>query len=364
MKAKLIIFFKLFSKNIIFLKLLSCFFFLIFMLLKLKKIKIGVIGLEHSINIGNNLLKYAMSIILSNLGFDPYIVGMRYHNQDISFIQSITKLRLINNSFSEIKENDYDILMVNSDQTWRKWGNRYKYFHDIAFLRFAKKWNKIKIVYGASLGKNVWNYNKYDEKIAKSLLKNFNGISVREKGSIHLIKEHLGITPYFVLDPTLLIDKQYYLNLIKNYKPKICINESYIFVYTVSKFKKLKSFLDKIKKINKYKIYWVKYNVKDFLYGIYYSKAIITNSFHGTLFSIILNKPFITFLYENTGKERFNSLTDIFDIENRLFEINSNPKISLLEEPLNLKMNKFYSFKNQSINFLIKNLKSSKNILL
>ena len=348
MKAKLIIFYKLLLKNIIFLKILSCFIFFIFMLL----------------NIGNNLLKYAMSIILSKLGFDPYIVGMRYHNQDISFIQSMTKLRLINNSFSEIKENDYDILMVNSDQTWRKWANRHKYFYDIAFLRFAEKWNKIKIVYGASLGKNVWNYNKYDEKIAKSLLKDFNGISVREKGSIHLIKEHLGITPYFVLDPTLLIDKQYYLNLIKNYKPKNTINESYIFVYTVAKFKKLKSFLEKIKKINKYKIYWVKSNIKDFLYGIYYSKAIITNSFHGTLFSIIFNKPFITFLYENTGKERFNSLKDIFDIGNRLFEINSNPKISLLEEPLNLKMNKFYSFKNKSIKFLIKNLKSSKNILL
>ena len=363
MKDKVSNFYQFYLKKIIYFKIISgCFVFLIF-ILYFKKKKVGVIGLEHSINIGNNLLKYSMSIILSNLGFDPYIVGMRYHNQNISFIQNIIKLRLINNSFSEIKENDYDILMVNSDQTWRKWSNNYKYFYDIAFLKFAEKWKKVKFVYGASLGKNVWNYNKYDEKIARSLLKDFNGISVREKGAINLIKKHLGITPYFVLDPTLLIDKQYYLNLIKNYKPKTFINDSYIFVYTVANYKNLKSFIDKINKNYKYKIYWVKSNIKDFIYGIYYSKAIITNSFHGTLFSIIFKKPFITFLNENTGKERFNSLKEIFDIGNRLYDINTIPKISLLEEPLNLDMNIFYSLKKKSISFLKKNLKSTKSIL-
>ena len=128
--------------------------------------------------IGNNLLKYAMHIILSKLGFDPYIIGMRFHNQNISFIKSVTNLRIIKNSFSEIKENDYDILMVNSDQTWRKWNKDYKYFYDIAFLKFAEKWNKIKFVYGASLGRNVWQYNKSDEEIAKYLLKDFKSISV------------------------------------------------------------------------------------------------------------------------------------------------------------------------------------------
>ena len=59
--------------------------------------------------------------------------------------------------------------MVNSDQTWRKWSNEYKYFYDLAFLKFAEKWNKPKFVYGASLGINIWNYNKSDEEIAKSL---------------------------------------------------------------------------------------------------------------------------------------------------------------------------------------------------
>ena len=151
-------------------KIISGFIFFILILLKFPKKKVGVIGLEHSINIGNNLLKYAMHILLSKFGFTPFIIGMRYYNQSISFIQNVTNLILINNSFSELKENDYDILMVNSDQTWRKWSNEYKYFYDIAFLKFAEKWDKIKFVYGASLGTNIWGYNKSDEEIAICLI--------------------------------------------------------------------------------------------------------------------------------------------------------------------------------------------------
>ena len=119
-----------------------------------------------------------MFIQLTKMGYDPYIVGMRFFNHNISFIQNTIKLRLINNSFSEIKKNDYDILMVNSDQTWRKWSNEYKYFYDIAFLKFAEKWDIPKFVYGASLGRNICEYNESDKEIAKLLIKNFSGISV------------------------------------------------------------------------------------------------------------------------------------------------------------------------------------------
>ena len=99
--------------------------------------------------------------------------------------------------------------MVNSDQTWRKWN---EYFYDIAFLKFADNWEKPKFVYGASLGTNNWEYNKEDEKISKRLLKNFTGISVREKGAITLIYNNLRIKPMFVLDPTLLFFKYFFKN--------------------------------------------------------------------------------------------------------------------------------------------------------
>ena len=75
----------------------------------IKKKSIGVIGLEHSKNVGNNLLKFAMFIKLSELGYSPYIVGKKYYNNDISFINNTINIRLIKN-FSEINENDFDIL--------------------------------------------------------------------------------------------------------------------------------------------------------------------------------------------------------------------------------------------------------------
>ena len=145
--------------------------------------------------------------------------------------------------------------------------------------------------------------------------------------------------------------------------PKIQLKDKYIFIYTVALSNKVNFFINQINTIYKYKIFWVKENIRDFIYGIYYSKAIITDSFHGTIFSIIFNKPFIAFLNEGTGVERFISLKGIFDIGNRLYDIQSNktiPNISLLEKPLNLNMKIYHSLKRKSIKYLKKNLKGSR----
>ena len=202
--------------------------------LKKNRKKIGVIGLGHSHNIGNNLVKFAIFIKLSELGYSPYIVEIiRCKNHNISFMSKTVNIKLIEN-FSEIKEDDFDILMVNSDQTWRRSNS---YFYDIAFLKFAENWKIPKFIYGASSGTDNWNFSKKDEQVAKHLLSNFNGISVREKSLVKLIENHLGFKAQFVLDPTLLINKNYYLNLIKDYKSNIIEqlnNDNFIFAYILN----------------------------------------------------------------------------------------------------------------------------------
>ena len=310
---------KKFKKNISLFKYIKFIFLYVFINFIIKEImhkkRVGIIGLEHSSNIGNNLLKYAIYIKLSELGYIPYIIGRKISkNHNLSFIFTKIKYRLINKSFNEIKKNDYDILMVNSDQTWRNWHNKNiskdPFFYDVAFLKFAKKWKLTKFVYGASLGLDYWKFNKSHDRIAKYLLKNFSGISVREKGSICLIKKHLGYKAEFVLDPTLLINKKYYLNLIKNYTNDIIIDNNYIIVYTITNSSYIKRYIKKIKKIYNYKIYFLtlklKNIIKKFIYGISKCKGVITDSYHGTIFSIIFNKPFISFIFENNGRERFN----------------------------------------------------------
>ena len=328
--------------------------------LKFTKKRIGIIGLEHSQNVGNNLLKFAISIKLTELGYDPYIVGKQYKKHNISFINSTTKIRLIKN-FSEIKENEFDLLMVNSDQTWRKYNSD---FYDIAFLKFAEKWKKTKFIYGASLGFNDWKLNRTDEVIAKTLLVRFAGLSVREITSIDLIEKHLGFKAQFVLDPTLLINKKYYENLIKDYKSDIVDQQNnncnYIFVYILSNRKRYIKYLKYIKSILGLKIViltiYTKNQVKEFLYGIINSEAVLTDSYHGTIFSIIFNKPFISFSKLGKRESRFNSLNKVFNIQDRIFKYNTNPPIYLLKQPLILNHTKLNILKQESINYLTKSL--------
>ena len=266
-----------------------------FLCLEYKNIKkkIGVIGLDHSQNVGNNLLKYAIFIKLKELGFYPYIIGRRFENHDISFIKNTINIRLIKN-FSEINEKDYDFLMVNSDQTWRKWDDS---FYDIAFLKFAEKWKIHKFIYGTSLGYEEWKFSKEDEETAKCLLKNFTGISVRENCSVPLIKKFLGFEAQYVLDPTFLIDKNIYLDLIKDYKSEIIKeinNEEFIFAYIIIRSNNIENYLKMASKQMNLKIFYInifhKNQVKEFLYGLTRCKAVITDSFHGTVFSLIFNK--------------------------------------------------------------------------
>ena len=218
-------------------------------------------------------------------------------------------IRIIKKSYREINRNDYDKLMVDSDQVWRH-GNLFCL--DIGFLNFSHNWNITKFIYGASLGTEIWKYKRNENLVLKELLKKFTGVSVREKGTIKLVEKHLNITPILVVDPTLLIDKQYYLDLIKDYKNEFYSNDSYIFIYKLGKMPQMELFIKKSVKKLKYKLYrciiFDKNYLKRFIYAIYNCKAVITNSFHGILFSIIFKKPFVAFNPKNRGNDRFITL--------------------------------------------------------
>ena len=319
-----------------------------------RKLRVGVIGLDHHKNVGNNLVKYAIFVKLKELGVDPYIIGYN-SKRGVKFITEKTNLISIVN-FNELKETDYDILMVNSDQTWHYWNQR---FYDIAFLKFAYKWTIPKFVYGASIGTDYWSFSKTAEKNAKIFLKNFTGISVREKGTVKYVKHFLKINATFVLDPTMLIDKKYYLDIINNYKKGIK-NQDYVFTYKLTSLYNMERFINITKKELKYKILDINLNdvdyIEKFLYGIYHCKAVITNSFHGVLFSILFNKPFAAFSNGKRLDERFNTLIELFGIQDRFFGKFERPTLDILNTPLNLNYTNINYYRNISLNYLKKNL--------
>ena len=305
-----------------------------------------------------------MYIKLFELGYKPYIVTTNHKNVNISFINTTTNIINIKN-YSDIKESDFDILVVNSDQTWRKWD---QYFYDCGFLKFAQNWNKLKFVYGASLGFDFWSFNRKDEEIIGKLIRNFSEISVREKGSIELIQNHFGIKPKLVLDPTLIINKNYYLKLIKDYRSNINETTNYIFVYKISHSNKtMHSFIQKAKEILNYTIYNYRMDnkslVEDFIYHIKKSKAVITNSFHCTIFSIIFKKPFITFNFKSNGFERIKSLSELLGFKNRIVETDEEfQKISLLTIIPKINYKILNKQRVESLNYISRNLKLFKKI--
>ena len=299
-----------------------------------------------------------MHIKLTELGYKPYIVTTNHKKVNITFLNQTTNMVIVQN-YSDIKKDDFDILLVNSDQTWRKWDI---YFYDCGFLKFAENWNKLKFVYGASLGFDYWNFNKTEEEIIEPLIKKFSETSVREQGSIKLIEQHFGISPKLVLDPTLIIAKKYYLNLIKGYKTKLINNGNYLFSYNVYRIdNETKSFIDEARNRFNYDVYYyVNSNyssIEDFLYYLKNSKAVITNSLHCTIFSVIFQKSFVTFNYNYTGMERIKSFSELLGLENRIIYENQKPDVNLLNIIPKINYHILYKKRKESNDYILRNLK-------
>ena len=121
--------------------------------------------------------------------------------------------------------------------------------------------------------------------------------------------------------------------------------------------------IKKVKKKFKYNIItpnsFKKNYVEDFIFSINISRAVITDSFHGTIFSIIFNKSFISYINSRRGRGRFTSLIEIFNLKNRIVfpkKNNLNVDINLLNKPLNINQTLLNLLKKKSIDYLIKNL--------
>ena len=325
------------------------------------KKRIGVVGISNSINIGNNLVKYGMYIKLKEFGLEPVIIAKNKRNSNSYFIEKYTKFKEIKYSFNELKEKDFDILMVNSDQTWSY--SDYKNLFNYGLLKFARNWAIPKFIYGASLGKELWMKERSKKEYAKLLLKDFTGISFREKETIRLVERYLNIKSELVIDPSFLIEKHYYINLIKDYKRDFNFSKKYLFVYQLDKDENLIKVIKNVKKEYNFNIYNVslddidpKYYVEDFIFGINASEAIITDSYHATLFSIMFDKPFISYINFGRGILRFKNLKECFHLDNRIIEKGNYINISLLLEPLNINRTYLNELRNSSLNYLKKNL--------
>ena len=245
---------------------------------------------------------------------------------------------------------DFDAVIVGSDQTWRP-----KYSPCITnyFLDFLSNNDQIKkLAYASSFGTSEWEFDEKQTKQCRELITKFDAISVRESAGIQLCRKYLRTEAQLVLDPTLLLERQDYIDLIKNKLGSLESSTQGVFNYIlddneakVEVVNQVANYLDTLSFrkqpnktlpiTNKKDLLDCKYPaIEDWLNSFYIADFVVTDSFHGTVLSIIFEKPFITIVNKDRGAARFESLLRLLGLEDRMFYDVANIDTSMVEDSI------------------------------
>lgn len=302
--------------------------------------KVGIITVHDSMNFGSILQAFGLKTILEDMGHDVSFIKTR-SREDLKkvftggakgirrniFNRKKYKLFLKDiNAFKEIDLDDVktnpdslDAIVIGSDELWNVnqpiFRNEYFYGIDINV--------KKKITYAISNGgatyEKLMEYPNLIEGIKK-----LDKIFIRDELTMENVTKITGEIPEFTCDPTFLVDissfKKEYINPIKS---------KYILIYAYFYSNKQREYICKYAKENNYKIVSVglycsfadkNINCSAFEFSemICGAEAVITATFHGTIFSILNKKKFITF----TGKEKAKDVLKKTGLLNAMFDEN------------------------------------------
>ena len=338
--------------------------------------KIGTMTFHHSYNYGSVLQAYALQNKLIEMYPDSRIEIVDYYPPNIREIQSLfVKNHSIRNvlrniialkyyplvtkrkdSFEEFLKKDlrisdkkyyegniaemgdeYDILIAGSDQIWNT--NTKDFSVDYFFYGVKKS---VKIAYAPSVGNGTFMLPR-DQKV-QDALSDFQAVSVREYSGAKKIEKFMGMKKVPVLiDPFLLLKKEQYEKICAKRK----IDEEYIFFYSITMRPEVLHCAKEIAKKLKLKLITMYSGVGtlrafrngvsvasevapgDFLSYIKNASLVLTDSFHGTAFSVIYNKEFYSFCSEDLDKRdvRINTLLSALGLENRIVNTTNGPDI-------------------------------------
>ena len=329
--------------------------------------RIGVLTLPLHTNYGGILQAYALQRVLQDMGHDvvlldsypqcpkmfPFLVQLAFYIKRFAFkvflrrktitvfyekqqirqyplkehIRQFYRRNIRHEDFDYINpkiSQDFDALIVGSDQVWRP-----MYSPDIfnAYLSFAKDWVNVKrIAYATSFGTAEWEYSKEQPAECYRLVQMFDAVSVREESGVTLCKEHFSIDASWVLDPTLLVDTRHYMEHIAkvdaDYPLPMC------FGYILDASEEKNAILYRIATTQGFQMSSFQNvddpdnsaapSVESWLKAFHDAEYVFTDSFHGCVFSILFNKPFVVYGNKERGMARFHSLLSMFGLEDRL----------------------------------------------
>ncbi len=209
---------------------------------------------------------------------------------------------------SLIKKYSLNAIIVGSDQVWRP---KYNGSIEDMFLKFTVGYSIKRIAYAASFGTSRWEFQDGKKtEICKKLLKRFNAISVRETSAIPLVSK-LGMPAVKVLDPTMLLGMEGFESIIRPYEKKP--TDKYIAAYVLDNSLPTITMIQDLGRKKGMSVIFFKENETDMGPGewidvIKSCECVVTDSFHGTVFSILCHKPFTTIINADRGAERFYDL--------------------------------------------------------
>lgn len=324
--------------------------------------RIGILTVPFNNNYGGMLQAFALKRVLVDMGHEVVFINRRrnkakglkamlrrvltkIHVLADSRAKKIQEISVFTNQFkqkylSPISEEYYttkelrkclnlgiDCFVVGSDQVWR-----YKYAKDSIddfFFSFLKGTRIPRFSYAASMGTDEMEYPDEKLQVCAELLKEFKVVSVREKSTSEMLSAKFGYkNAEVVLDPTMLLGVEDYKLLFKNMRSSL--ETSYVFTYILDETEAKKVIIERvIKRRGQIKVNMKAQTgnlstmniiepVEQWLSAIYYSDFVITDSFHGTVFSIIFNKPFLVIGNPQRGMARMIDLLSRLSLESRL----------------------------------------------
>lgn len=321
---------------------------------------IGILTWHYYNNFGSALQAFALQETLTRLGYIVDIINYRkfpYKNESalkkiIKKILQYTLAKVCNKIYNRVVNNialyqkrylnqtepftdpsymksiacEYDCIVYGSDQIWAP--NVYTHIYMGAHVPD----NVRKISYAASIGLNEIPTDLVE--VYKKNLSSYYAVAVREEEGKVLLKNKCGIEASVVLDPTLMIDASTYKSMQRKVRG---LNGKYIFCYFLNKEHNYKKKVQEYARKNNLQIIGVSDRKADaewmtlltnigadqFLWLINHAETIFTDSYHGSIFSLLFHKnlwTFIRFAEENPicQNSRIRQLKKNFNLGNRI----------------------------------------------
>lgn len=267
-------------------------------------------------NYGAVLVAYAMEHAIERFEYQAYTINFvpehmlflaTSDNAFTRFRRKFLKLTGICTSKAQLGEqigSRFNRLCIGSDQVVRaEWHFDFNYYLDWA------NGKKSLFSYAASFGMSDLNMSADDHSYAKKCVDRFDAFSVREHSGADIMKRAFDKTTPVVCDPTMLLGPEDYKKIIDT-EASLILPEEYVACYFLHETPEiLEPLTSKYPVIDAYKGEDGNYrSVGDWLNIIKNAKYVVTDSFHGSAFSIIYQKQFFVLPTQAGGNERLTTL--------------------------------------------------------